>query len=194
MTSIHHQVHKRDLLDSRVSGLACGHYPSLSCDQHNNHGVGWKHRLFHFQFRSNSDALSTSPPHKEHAVWSAAQREPCWWPPQLGLPTSSYASATLPSSSRWGRPQDSTIRSEPFPPLQKVEQEVAAAGRVRVLRLAVLSTVLAPDVSSRVVCVRTTSCEVQEGDQEGKTGTRNDNNGGGVGKKAKFDSHLFRNP
>ena len=31
-----------------------------------------------------------------------------------------------------------------FPPLQEVEQEVAAAGRVRVLRLAVLSTVLAP--------------------------------------------------
>ena len=72
-----------------------------------------------------------------------------------------------------------------FSPLQEVEQEVAAAGRVRVLRLAVLSTVLAPDVSSRVVCVRTTSCEVQEGDQEGKTGTRNDNNGGEVGKKGK---------
>ena len=31
-----------------------------------------------------------------------------------------------------------------FSPLQEVEQEVAAAGRVRVLRLAVLSTVLAP--------------------------------------------------
>ena len=29
-------------------------------------------------------------------------------------------------------------------PLQEVEQEVAAAGRVRVLRLAVLSTVLVP--------------------------------------------------
>ena len=113
-TSKHHQVHKRDLLDSRVSGLGCCDYPSLSCDQHNNHGVGWKHRLFHFQFRSNSVALSTSPPHKEHAAWSAAQREPCWWPPQLGFPTSSYASAIPPSSSPWGRLQDAIVRSEPI--------------------------------------------------------------------------------
>ena len=49
-----------------------------------------------------------------------------------------------------------------------------------------VSNYLAPGVPSRVVCVRTTSCEVQEGDKEGKTGTRNDNNGGGVGKKGKI--------